>query len=80
MATSLDKFTVRVSALGNEIYLCRMGKDPHVALDRRPFEAEVMAAVVENMMRDSPKGSLKEVGFGDKRFEISVRPIGGTKL
>jgi len=72
---SLKNYTVGCSALGGEIYLYQKSLKPGVALDKRPAEAEVMAAVIEHMMHGSPKGAIKKVSFGDQRFEITVKPI-----
>lgn len=51
------------------------GKDPNLALDKRKANADVMAAVVGYMTYDAPKGASQVVSFGEKRFEITVKPM-----
>ena len=71
----LDKIKIGYSPLSGELYLYRHGKDKRLALSKRPCEHDVMAALVEMMMDDAPKGLKKCVRFGDKCFDISVIPI-----
>jgi hypothetical protein len=71
----LDKISLGYSMFDDTIYLYRHGKDRKVALERKPFEKEVMAVLIEHMMSDAPKGSVKTVSFGEKSFEIIVRPV-----
>ncbi len=71
----LKKIGVRHSPLTDSIYLCRFGKDPHVALDKRNIEPEVMEAITNHMMLDAPKGSNKNYKIRDTWYKITVEPI-----
>lgn len=71
---NLSNVKLHHSSLTNTIYLIRHGKDENLALDKREAEADVMSVLVEYMMHDAPNGSTKKVSWGDKQFEISVKP------
>jgi len=75
MSCDLKNIKLGVSSLSNEIYLYRHGKDSKVALDRRPALLDVMGAVIEYMLQDAPKGAQQEFTFGERTFEITVKPI-----
>lgn len=66
MASDLRSVEVVRSPLSNSIYLARFGKQEpgkraRAALDKRDAEAEVVTAVVEWVMHESPKGAVVEV-------------------
>lgn len=71
----LHKIKLGYSPLTETIYLFRHGKDINTALDKREAEKDVMVVLIDYMMHDSPKGSIKNVRLGDKYYEIIVRPI-----
>lgn len=71
----LSKIKIGHSLLTNSLYIYRHGKDPQLALDKREAQPDVMAAVVEYMMHGAPKGASQIVHFGEKHFEITVKPV-----
>lgn len=71
----LDKVKVVHSPLTDKLYIARFGKDPRAALETREAEAEIMAALVEHMMFETPNGSKKEFSFGDQRYRVTLVPI-----
>lgn len=71
----LNKIALRHSPLTDTIYLCRFGKDPRLALDKREAEADAVSVVVAHMMHDAPKGANKRVTVDGKRYVLSVRPL-----
>ena len=71
----LSKIKLGYSPLSDSIYLYRHGKNPNMALDKRPAEADVMAVLVEHMMYGAPKGAEKTVEFGDKKYVVRVTPL-----
>lgn len=72
---SLDNIRLGHSALTDTIYLYRHGKDPALALEKREAERDVMAVLVQHMMHDSPKGSVKRFTLGDQRYELTLTPV-----
>lgn len=72
---NLNNIKLGHSPLSDEIFLYRHGKDPELALDKRKAEGDVMGVLVAHMMHGWPNGSSKEITFGDKRYEIQVKPI-----
>jgi hypothetical protein len=74
MTIDLNKLKVGFSSLSKSIYLYRMGKDPIVSLDKRKATPEVIAAVIEYMMDEAPKGATQSFSFGDDWYTISVKP------
>lgn len=75
MAIDLSTIKIGFSSLSCELFIYRHGKDSQLALDKREAQADVMAAVVEYMMHDSPEGASQIVRFGEKAFEIQVKPV-----
>ena len=75
---SLTAIRVVTSPLVGDICVIRVGKDPRLALERRPAEAEVFAAVTEHMMFDAPKGATKAYRVGDQWYEMTVKPLAGN--
>lgn len=73
--TNLDDIKLVVSPLSDTIYMARFGKDPHLALDKREAEGDVMSVLVQHMMYDAPNGSEKVVSFGDDSYLIRVKPV-----
>ncbi len=76
----LRKIKLGISPFGGSIYLYRHGKDPALALDQIPFEAEVFRCLVDYMFHDVDCDCIKvskEVYFGDEVYEISVRRMEG---
>lgn len=71
----LTKIKIGFSPLSNNLFIYRHGKDSQLALDKRDAQADVMAAVVEYMMHDAPKGAEQTVSFGKKRYKIRVEPV-----
>lgn len=71
----LSKVKLGYSPLSDSIYLYRHGKNPNMALDKRPAEADVMAVLVEHMMNGAPKGTEKVIEFGDRRYVLRVTPL-----
>ena len=71
----LNKVKLGYTPLSDSIYLYLHGKNPHVALDKREAEADVMAVLVEHMMHGAPKGAEKTVEFGDKKYVVRVTPL-----
>ena len=71
----LKKIGLRHSPLSDSIYLCRFGKDPCLALDKRDAEADAVTVLVEYMMHDAPKGSKKSVQVNGEWYELQVRPL-----
>jgi len=74
----VDKIRLGFSNLtggDGKIYLYRHGKDKALALEKRDAEQDVFAVLIEFMMDDAPKGSIKKIQFGDKAYEITVKPI-----
>ncbi len=45
-----------------------------IGLERRNAEAEVFTALVQHMMHDTPKGSIKTFTLGDKQYELTLKP------
>ena len=72
---NLNKVGIRHSPLSDSIYLCRFGKDPSVALDKRNIESEVMRAITEHMMLDAPRGAKKKYCIGKRWYEIQIKPV-----
>ena len=72
---NMDKFGIRHSPLTDSFYLCRFGKDPHVSLDKRDIEPEIMEAITNHMMLDAPKGSRKAYKIRDQWYEIKITPL-----
>lgn len=72
---NLDKIKIGYSPLDDSLYLYRHGKDPQIALDKRPAERDVFSALIEHMMYQSPKGAERTVTLGDRQYLIRVTPI-----
>lgn len=71
----LDKIKLFHSPLTDTIYLGRVGKKAGVALDKRDAEADVMNVLVQHMMHEALWGSVKTISLGDKKYEVSVKPV-----
>ena len=71
----LDKIKLFHSPLTDTIYLGREGKKSGVALDKRNAEADVMSVLVQHMMHEAPRGSVKTIALGGQQYEVSVKPI-----
>lgn len=76
--TDLSKIQLRHSPLSDKIYLCRFGKDPHTALDKREAERDVMIVLVEHMMHDAPGGSEKVFTLGKRKYRLRLTPETGA--
>lgn len=74
MVVDLNKIKLGVGIMG-DVYLYRHGADPGLALDKRPAEADLLKAVVEYVMHDAPEGATVTVEAGEKKYELSVRPV-----
>lgn len=73
--TDLFNIQLRHSQLSDKIYLCRFGKDPHLALDKREAEHDVMAVLVEHMLWQAPEGSVKTFTLGEQKYELRLVPV-----
>ena len=74
---NLNNIRLRHSPLTDSIYLCRFGKDPCLALDKREAEADAITVVIQHMMHNAPKGSSKKVMVGDQWYLLTVRGLEG---
>lgn len=72
--TDLHKIKLSHSPLTDSIFLFRHGAHERVALDKRDAEADVYAVLVEHMMHNAPKGSVRVVALGGKKYTIKVTP------
>ncbi len=72
---SLDNVGIVHSKLINKIYLYRQGKNPHIVLEKREAESDVMAALIDHMMHGAPNGSDKVITIGRKKYKVAVTPI-----
>lgn len=70
----LENIKLGISPFEDKIFLYRHGRDPATALDKRDATRDVVAVIIKYMMRDAPKGSRQKFLFGDKSFEITVKP------
>lgn len=70
----LNNIKLGHSPLTDTIFLYRHGKRDNVALEKREAEADVMTVLISHMMHDAPKGSVKTVTLGDKKYKIRVEP------
>jgi hypothetical protein len=73
--SSLENITIGHSPLSDSLFLYRHGKDPHLALDKREAKVDVLAAIIQYMMHNSPKGAEQIVTLGDKKYCIKVTPV-----
>lgn len=64
MTVNLDNIQLRHSALTDRIYLCRFGKDPGLALDKREAEADAVSVVVDHMMHARRAAQKRACVFG----------------
>lgn len=71
----IEKVRIGYSPLSKTLYLYRHGKNPAVALEKREAEHDVMAALVQYLTDDSPKGSEMEFTLGDRRYRVRVEPV-----
>lgn len=74
---SLSNIRIVHSSLTDTIYLCRFGKDPALALEKRKAEGDVMTALVDHMMHGAPRGSKKHVRIDGEWFTVTVEPMKG---
>ena len=72
---SLDNAGLFHSKLSDKIYLYRQGKNPHIVLEKREAEADVMAVLIDYMMHGAPNGSDKVIIIGNKKYKVAVTPI-----
>jgi len=70
----LNRVRLGHSGLTDKIYLYRHGKDPHLALDRREAEADVMTVLIDHMMHNAPKGSEKVISINGAKYKVCVTP------
>lgn len=73
----LAKVRVACTAIGGKLVVARFGKDETLALDQRDAEKDVMLALRDYMMMDSPKGSSKKFAFNGQWYEITLKPLTG---
>lgn len=71
----LDKIKLAHSPLTDSIYIYRHGKDPALALEKRDAEADVFSVLVDHMMHDAPKGSIKVIELNGRQYEVRVVPV-----
>ena len=71
---SLDNIKLGHSTLTDSIFLYRHGKDQGLALEKREAESDVFCVLVEYMMYNSPKGSIKKVTIDGKPYTVKVTP------
>jgi len=72
---NLENIKIGHSELTDSLFIYRHGKDPELALDKRPAERDVFTALIRHMMHESPKGSERTVTIGDKQYLIRVTPV-----
>ena len=73
--TDLSKIAVRYSPLSQTLMLCRFGKDPRIALDRREVTGEVMRALVEYMLTDGfEKGASLDFWVNGEGYTATLKP------
>jgi len=67
---------LRHSSLTDTIYLCRFGKDPGLALDKREAEQDVMTVLVEHLFHDMSSEDvsavIKEFRLGDTSYKLTL--------
>ena len=74
---NLENIRLRHSSLTDSIYLCRFGKNPCLALDKREAESDAITVVIQHMMHDAPKGSSKKVRIDGQWYSLTVQPLAG---
>jgi hypothetical protein len=70
----LNKIRVACTTLGNRLVIARFGKDESLSLDQRDAEKDILIALRDYMMRDSPKGSIKKFSVNGQEYELTLKP------
>jgi len=71
----LKKIKIGFSPLSRQLFIYRHGKNEQVALDKREAQQDVIAALIEYMLDDAPKGASQVFHFSDKSYEVTVKPV-----
>ena len=71
---NIHNIKIAHSPLSNSLYLYKHGKNKAVSLEQRDCEADLFVALVQYMMHEAPKGSVKTVFIDGAEYEIKVVP------
>lgn len=78
----MNNIRLVVSPLTGKPYLARFGKDPQVALEKRPIESELLEVVTKWMLHGSIEGVGATLSYRDTKdgqaYELTVKPVSSS--